>query len=739
MTAEQQNKGLIFVLCLFLIINIVVIYWQATGFDFVDYDDLIHVVDNPMVPGGVTWSGLKWAFTTTHTGYWSPVTWISFMLDRDIFGMSARGFHLTNVILHVINSLLLFYVLKRYTRALWPSFFVASFFALHPLHVESVVWVTERRDVLSTLFWLLTMLAYISFVEKRTFWRYVMILIFLAIGLMAKPMVVTLPFVFLVMDFWPLNRLWPQVGIGVPFVRLILEKIPLFILSAASCSATFIAQKVGGSVADSSIFPLSYRAGNALVSYCDYIWKMFRPVELAVFYPHPSGGIAGWKIAASATVLLATTILVIFLRRRRYMLAGWLWYLGTLVPVIGLVQVGRQAMADHYTYIPLTGLFIMLVWFVGEMTVKLRYRNYLIGITGSLILVVLSIMAFRQVGYWRDTVTLFTHTAAVTKDNYLAYSLLGARYAHNGDFEKAKSELEKAMKFNVKEADVLYNIANGLALLGRTDESMEYYGRILSFNSGDTDTYIALAKLETDRGDFARATEIYHKGLMGNPQNGDLHGRLGTLFLQMGRVDEAIAELETAVKLKPDSAIYANLGMAVSSKGQVERAIECYQKSIRMDPANAEAHYNLGNIYLAMERTSEAADEYRSAIKAKPGYSKAYGNLGIALLTLGKRDEGIKNFRQAVELDQNNVEARFNFAMALADKGAIDEAIEHLRKVVNLLPANPIARNNLAALLMQKGQIEQAIVEYEQVLKINPSDTIAQEGFKKAKEALVGR
>jgi len=737
MNTNQPSKALVIVLCLFLIASIVAVYGQTAGFDFVDFDDSTYVSNNPKVPGGLTLDGIKWAFTTMHSGNWIPLVWLSLMLDKSLLGAGAAGFHLVNVALHIANTVLLFWVLKRYSKAIWPSFFVAALFGLHPLRVESVAWVTERKDVLCTLFWMLTMLAYIRFVEKQTVWRYTMILVFFAIGLMAKPMLVTLPFVLLIMDNWPLRRLWPEDGIGVPVSRLIIEKVPLFILSAASCWVTFVAQKTGGSVVNLSIFPFGYRFGNALVSYCDYILKMFWPVELAVFYPHPSAGIAVWKIAASAAALLAITVVVLLLRRRRYLLAGWLWYLGTLVPVIGLVQVGRQAMADRYTYIPLTGLFIMLVWLAGDIIAKSWHKTAIAGIGGMTLIIAFGFLTFRQVGYWRDTMTLFTRTAAVTTDNYLAYSVLGTRFAQKGDFDRAGSEIEKAMKFNVNEIDVLYNIAKGLTALGRTDEAIGYYNRILATAPGDTDTYIALAMMETDRGNFARAADIYRRGLEFNPVNGDLHGRLGTLFLQTGKVDEGIAELETAVKLKADSAIYGNLGTALLSKGQTEKAKECYERAIRIDPANAEAHYNLGNIYLAMELPAEAAGEYAKAIRAKPDYSKAYGNLGVALSMLGKQDEGVVSFHYAVELDPNNIEARFNFAAALADKGLIDESIEQLHKIIELLPDNTAVRNNLAALLLQKGQIEQAIAEYEQVLKIDPADIIAQEGLNKAKEVLV--
>jgi tetratricopeptide (TPR) repeat protein len=738
MIGDYRQKLPMLGLCLLLIVSLAAVYGRAVYFDFVDFDDQIHVVNNPMVPGGLTWGGIKWAFTTSHAGYWCPMTWISFMLDWEIFRGRAGGFHFTNIVLHIANTLLLFWVLRRYTKALWASFFVAALFGLHPLHVESVAWVTERKDVLSTLFWMLTMMAYLRYVERGTAWRYVIILACFALGLMAKPMVITLPFVLFIMDFWPLKRLWPEEGAGVPIFRLIIEKIPLLILSSASSCATFVAQKIGGSVANSSVFPLGYRVGNALVSYCDYILKMFRPVELAVFYPHPSAGIAIWKIAASAAVLLAITAVVLLLRRRRYLLTGWLWYLGTLVPVIGLVQVGRQAMADRYTYIPLTGLFIMLVWLAGDITGKWRNRAYLAGLAGSIILGTLGVMAFRQVGYWRDTMSLFTHTAAVTTDNYLAYSSLGTIYAHNGDFERARSNIEKVMKVNVKEIDVLYNVAKCLDMMGRADEAIEYYNRILAITPGETDTYIALAEMESKRGNFERAMAMYREGLRYHPENGDLHGRFGSLLLQTGLVDEAIKELETAVALKADSAIYANLGMAMSTKGDVDKATKYFNRAIQIDPANAEAHYNLGNTFLAQDLLVKAVGEYEMAIKAKPNYAGAYGNLGVAFAQMGQTDRAIEGFRRAVELDPNNIEAHFNLAMAIAGKGLIDEAVEHMRKVIEFVPQNATAHCRLAEMLLLQGKVEQATAEYEQVLKIDPADENAKVGLEKIRAAQKG-
>ncbi len=733
---DDRERRIVLGLCLFLVVSIAVVYGQTAGFGFVDYDDPVYVSDNPKVPEGLTWNSIKWAFTTMYGSNWFPLVWLSLMLDRDLFGTWAGGFHLVNVALHIANTVLLFWVLKRYSRALAPSFFAAALFGLHPLHVESVAWVTERKDVLSTLFWMLTMLAYVRYLEGPTVRRYVAVCVVYALGLMAKPMLVTLPFVLLIMDYWPLRRLLPEeAGAGNSIGRLILEKAPLFILSGVSCVVTFIAQKTSGAVMKFGSLPLGYRIGNALVAYYDYILKMFRPVGLAVLYPHPWTKTAGWKIAVSVAALLAITIVVMLLRRRRYLLAGWLWYLGTLVPVIGLVQVGEQAMADRFTYIPLTGISIMLVWVVADMVAGRRYRAVLAGVVGSVLIAVLGVLAFRQVGYWRDTTALFTHAVAVTSDNYVAHCSLGVSYAQKGDIETAMREFEIALKIKPKDADTLYNVANGLALQGRTDEAIERYNRVLALVPGDARTYCALALIEADRGEFERAEGLYRKGLEFHPENGDLHGGLGSLLLRMGRVDEAVAEMETAVELKADSAIYANLGLAVLAKGQAEKAVEYYKKAVRINPNNAEAYYNLGNAYLSQGRLAMAAGEYSKAIRAKPNYAKAYGNLAVALAQMGWLDKAIENFRRVAELEPNSPDAYFNLAGALADKGLLGEAIDNLRKTIELAPMDSAARNDLAKLLLRKGQTEQAAAEYEQVLKIDPNNKDAQLGLQKAKEA----
>jgi len=671
MIGENKNKLLVSGLCLLLIAGVAAVYVRAAGFDFVDYDDPFYVTRNPQVLAGLTWDGIKWSFTTMHAGNWFPLVWLSLMLDRTL-GAAAGGFHLVNVAFHIANTILLFWVLKRYTKAVWASFFVAALFALHPLHVESVAWVTERKDVLSTLFWLLTMLAYVRYVEIPTTKRYVIICVIFALGLMSKSMLVTLPFVLLLMDYWPLRRLWPEdnnkeVSIG----RLIREKIPLFVLSALVCVVTVIAQKNAGAVSKIDIVPFSQRVGNALVSYCDYILKTFWPVDLAVFYPHPIKSLAGWKVAAALAVLLSITIVVILLRRRRYLLVGWFWYLGTLVPVIGLVQVGGQAMADRYTYIPLTGIFIMLAWLIGDILSQWKHRQLIAGVAGSAIIVALGAMTFVQVGYWRDTVTLFEHCALATPDNVIVHRYLGTGLAHKGDAESALREFEAALRFEPNETRTFYNIGLMLTSLGRTNEAIGYFNRVLEHKPGDADTCVALASIWTAKGDTERAVDSYRQGVKYNPEDAVLRGAFGLMLLQLNRVDEGIMELEQSVRIRADSSAYCNLGIAWAQKGQMSRAAEYYTKSIQLEPGNAKAHYNFGNAYFTQNMPGKAIVEYRAAIRAMPDYVKAYDMLAIVLIQAGKIEEAIVTYEQALKIDPADRNARLGLEkIRAAQKGS---------------------------------------------------------------------
>ena len=434
-----------------LVVLTLAVYLRALGNQFLLFDDNNHVTRNDMVLRGVNSEGIRWAFSTFETSNWHPLTWISHMLDVSLFDMEPLGHHLTSVLLHLANTLLLFWVLCRLTKSSWRSGFVAALFAIHPLHVESVAWVSERKDVLSTFFWMLTMLAYVRYVEKPTFERQLLVIIPYGLGLLAKPMLVTLPLMLLLLDYWPLRRmnLFREKSLknATSMLRLFLEKLPLFVLSAASCFMTYRAQTAGHAVAQEGLLPLGVRIANALVSYVSYIAKTFWPARLAGFYPHPDKTIPGWQVIGSALIMIAVTILVIrALRSRPHLAVGWLWYVGTLVPVIGLIQVGSQAMADRYTYIPLIGLSVAVTWLVPELLRPISPSpRLLVAIAGAVILA-LAAAAWVQVGYWHDDYALSRRAIAVTKDNYTMHQFLGFAYQMDGKYDEAVREYKEVVR-----------------------------------------------------------------------------------------------------------------------------------------------------------------------------------------------------------------------------------------------------------------------------------------------------
>lgn len=691
--AQPQNKRLLIIICLGLSISTVIAFLPVLKADFINYDDPQYVTSNPYVMLGLSLDGIRWAFTFIHSSNWHPLTWLSLMLDRTVLGPNPQSFHLVNLLLHIVNTVLLFIVLNRFTKIIFPSAFVAALFALHPLHVESVAWIAERKDVLSTLFWLLTMLAYIRFIEQPSTKKYLVILVTFALGLMAKPMLVTLPFVLLLLDYWPLERTGEKI-----LSNLLREKIPLFILSAVSCGITFFAQKTGGAVSPLRVFSFSARFTNAVVSYTLYIAKLFPPFNLAIFYPHPQNSLPLWQVILSAIILLAISVIVLALAKtHKYLLVGWLWYLGTLIPVIGLVQVGAQAMADRYTYVPLIGLFIMITWAVRDIAAQWQKTKPFFIAASAILLVLFMTLTYEQTSYWRDSITLFYHAVNVTANNDVAYSNLGVALAETGHLDEALVNFEQALKIRPKNPEANFNIAETLAKQGKHDEAVAWYNRVLKLTPGDAHTYISLATAKIQQGRFDEAVAICREGISHNPEKPQLYSNLGLALLQMEKIDEAVTELETAVKFGGDSMAYNNLALAVSSKGNYNAALEYYRKAIRLDPKNAEGYYNLGNLYLTIGKPDKAAEEYKQAILLNPKYVKAYGNLAVTFARLNRPAEAIENFTKVTELEPNNIDAHFNLAAALLEQGQFEKAAEHYRKVLSLDPNDTEAHKGLEA------------------------------------------
>ena len=511
------------------------IYSQVQHHEFINFDDDLYITNNLNVQSGLTSESVKWAFTTFTTGNWFPVNWLSHMLDYQLYGSHPKGHYLTNLFLHIASALILFIVLLRMTGALWQCAFVAAIFAFHPLNVESVAWIAERKNVLSTLFWLLTMWAYIHYAEKPTIKRYVLVFLFLTLGLMSKPMLVTLPFVFLLLDYWPLRRfklgqerdrnivLEKNTAKELDFFGLVLEKIPLFLLSIGSSIITVYLQNIGGALRSIDMLSLQTRLINAMVSYVEYLGKMVWPSGLSILYPHPGNALPLWQGILCGMVLVGITIISIrLIRKAPYIAVGWFWYLGTLVPVIGIVQVGGQAMADRFTYIPLIGMFIIIAWGVPELISKWRYKEKALSVSAGIIILALLITTWRQVSYWENSITIFKHATRVTDKKYpnfsLAYNNLGIALYAKGKNQEAISHYKMAIKTKPAQAKAYYNLGIALNAERKNEEAISWYKKAIRLN----------------------------------PYFTNAHYNLGIILLQKGALKEAVHHFRKTVRLRPD-------------------------------------------------------------------------------------------------------------------------------------------------------------------------------------------
>ena len=631
--------------CLFLIMTTLAVFWQVHDHGFIYLDDPGYVTENPRVQEGLSRKNIVWAFATPHMGLWIPLTWLSFMLNFELYGLNPGGYHLTNLFLHIANTLLLFLVLKRITQRLWRSAFVAALFALHPLRVESVVWVAERKDVLSTLFWMLTMLAYVEYSARPRPYRYLLALLALACGLMAKPMLVTLPFVLLLLDYWPLGRLQPRLTAGEIEAQsrdrgsliftLIWEKLPFFALAGACAVITYLAHQSAGYIKTSDVLPFGVRLANAVVAYVAYIWKMIWPQKLAVFYPPSVESLLTWQTAGAGLLLLLITITFTRAGRHRpYLVFGWLWYLATLVPVIGLVQAGSQAMADRFTYVPLIGLFIIIAWGVPDLLHGWRRRRVFLGAAASILVLVLMFCTWGQVQHWRNNITLFEHALNVTDDNFLAHNNLGESLAQQGKMGRAIIHFSEALRIRPDLAGVQNNMGNALVSQGRFEEAIVHYAKALRIQ----------------------------------PNYAAAHNNLAIALASLGRFNEATVHYYKVLKLKPKSAeTHNNLGVALVQLGKVQAAIGHYTKALEIEPRYAESHNNLGNVLADLGMLKEAAVQFTKALEVKPTYWKAHNNLGVALARQGKLEEAIDHFEEALRLKPDFEQARNNLNMALQE------------------------------------------------------------------------
>ena len=694
-------------ICVVLAALVLGVFGRTVRYDFVNYDDDLYIYESPVITRGLTLDGVI-AEVTHHYDLveWYPVEEISHMVDWEFYGPKPAGHHLTNVLLDAATVALLFLGLQRLTGARWRSAFVAAIFAIHPMRVESVAWVSERKDMLSGFFFVLTLWMWARYAEERAknaaaetaggAWifnpgrwpgAYTLALVFFALGLMSKSSVVTLPCVLLLLDYWPLGRLAPNpVGAFGPrrWLYLILEKAPFLLLSAAACVITIRTQAAPLAVAQGLSLP--WRVGNALLAHGIYLQHLVWPVGLHLLYPHPPAQLPIGAVVASGVVLLGITVAVLAkCRRHPYLLVGWLWYVGMLMPVIDTMQAGDQARADRYAYLPQIGLYIMLAWGVSELTVTLRRRELALGVGAGAVLASLLLVTWAQTGYWKNSESLWNRTLAITPESYIAHCNLGI----------------------------------ALAAGGRTDEAIQHFDTALQLNPKDGKTLNNLGKVMTSQGKWPDATHDFQAALDLDPRDAMALNNMGVALAAQHQFQAAVGHYEKALDLQPEFAeAEYNLGNARVAEGQLDEAIHCYEQTLKLDPAHAGAQCNWG---LALARQGDldgAVQHYQEALELKPDYREALNNLGSALVAQGKLEEAAQYYEQSLRLQPANLATLDDLGVLKAKQGHTDEAVQYFEQALKLNPDDASSHNNLGIALASQHKEDEAIQQFQQALDI---------------------
>jgi tetratricopeptide (TPR) repeat protein len=739
-------------------------YWPVLGNGFVKFDDPDYVTSNLHVLRGLNLEDIRWAFTRSHSCNWHPLTWLSHMLDVQLFGLNPGWHHFTNLLLHTANLLLLFLLLRRLTGAVWRSAFVAALFALHPLHVESVAWVSERKDVLSTLFFVLTLWTYAEYVRRRkkgegrrekggssaqldesrllsqSFTRrfYLLSLCCFALGLMSKPMLVTMPAVLVLFDIWPLRRteFSKEPWKFKPLVPLLLEKVPFLVLAVLSSAVTFQVQNKGHAVTFG--FPLGLRLANAVSSYWKYLGKMVWPTDLCVFYPHPDLGHYNphpdllhpasrqwplWVIWIAAVALIAISIMVLFqMRKRPWAAAGWFWYLCTVAPVSGIIQMGSQAMADRYTYIPLIGIFIVVVWGANEIVARVRYARWGIAGIGIVALAACAAVTHTQTFYWRDNLTLFQHALKATHNhNMLAHCNVGMEFSDAGKYDLALAELSAALEDHPVYGDAFYYLGKTYERMGKIDEAMDNYRSALRIWPFHLYARFRLAELLHTHGKQFEALEQFSQATRFDPDNPEIFYRLGLALLDDGEWAEASAQFEKTLRL--DSSYTEALAPLAKALLKQDRLTEAAARSVqllRLEPANVDAHITYGGALWRLDRRGEALAHYKKASELMPSNPVPHYDLGTVWLAQRDLGAAATEFSEALRLKPDYTEAVADLGRALAGQGKLEEALPYLREAVRLCSTNANYFLALGNAQVLAGQTNEAVATFTNVARLQP-------------------
>jgi tetratricopeptide (TPR) repeat protein len=750
-----QPRWLGWLLAGLLLLVTLALYWPVTGFEFINYDDPLFVTANVHVQGGLHWEAVKWAFRLDQGDYWHPLTWLSLMSDASLFGQRAGGFHFTNLAFHATNGVFVFFLLRLLTGALWRSAVVAALFALHPLRVESVAWVTERKDVLSGCCGLLSLIFYARYALERTkgadggmqdratrgpqpatrslshvlgltsyAWIcYSLSLLCLALGLMSKATLVTWPFVMLLLDYWPLQRfqllsLRPTVS---RLRLLVWEKLSFFFLSGISCLLTYLTETGRHGATDLVESRPLLRVENAFVAYARYLEKMFWPVRLAVPYVNP-GHWSWFEVGGSVVAVVGLCLVALWCGRRwPYVLVGWWWFWGTLIPVIGLTKGWGVFMGDRLTYVPSIGLLICTVWGVYELTRGWKYQVSASLVAGGATLGLCLTLSRQQISYWRDSETLFRHALEVTERNYVAHNNLGDALDNKSQTDEAIRHYQEALSLKPDDAFAHNNLGTALEKKGQIDEAIGQFRQAIRLKPDDAEAHNNLGNAFDRKGQTDEAIHHYQEALRLKPDLAEAHYNLGVALRRKDQLGEAIHQYEETVRLKPDLAeAHCSLGAALEKKGQTDEAIHQFQEALRLKPDYADAHYNLGVVLTSKGQMNEATREYQEAVRLKPDFAEAHNNLGLALVNKGQTDEAIRHYQQALRLKPDFIQAHNNLGLALVNKGQTDEAIGYYQQALRLKPNYAQAHCNLGVAFCRNGQLDAATRQFREALRLRP-------------------
>ena len=655
-----------FWVCVFLAIATLAVYGQVINHEFVDFDDELYVTDNSYLKTGTSSEIILWIcnFTNKQGAYWQPLTWLSHALDYHLYGLNSGMHHLTSLMLHIANAILLFLVLNRMTGALWRSAYVAALFALHPLNAESVAWISERKNVLSTFFWMLTMLTYVRYIERPSFFKYLPVFLTFLLGLLTKPMLVTLPFALLLLDYWPLNRWKLETGNW----KLITEKLPLFALAAISVYLSVSSLQPYNNIASAENVSITLRIANALVSYTDYLWKMVCPVNLAAYYPFPET-LPAYQTAGAGVFLICVSVLVILeLRHKPYLIIGWLWYLGTLVPVIGLVQAGDwPALADRWTYIPLIGIFVIIAWGIPDLLARWCHKAAFLTMTAAVTISILMGVTWLQAGYWRNSIALFQRMTDTTENNAFAYDGLGFALAKQGRTEEALAHHREALHINPDYVSAHDNIGRILLTRGNIKDAIAHFEQALEINQNHVKAHNNIGIALANQGKTAEAATHFQKVIQISPDNANACYNLAKILKAQGNLTEAAAYLQKAISVRPDFAdAHYNLGTTLMSQGKVWEAVTHFQKASQIRPDDAQSHTQLAIALTGQGKTKDAFAHFRKALEISPDDANMQYNMGVVLFNMRKFNEAVVHFQKALQINPDHADANSNLRRALS-------------------------------------------------------------------------